>query len=99
MINSLHELKIFYALNQLDITIKLTYTWCQEDGTNNFICLRRSFIVENFGSGRLYEGMFFFSLRKRVICSLTVYSHLKKNLPAGFLFIHGTSGQLIIIQP
>ena len=81
MINSLPELKSFYALNQLDIAIKPTYTWCQEDGASNFICLMESFIMEKFGRGRLYEGMLFFSLRGRVICSLTVYSDLKENLP------------------
>ena len=81
MINSLHELKSCYALKQLDIAIKPTYTWCQEDGASNFIRLKGSFIMENFGRGRLYERMLFFSPRGRVICSLTVYSHLKESLP------------------
>ena len=38
--------------------------------------------MDNLGRGRLYEGMLLGegSHRGRVICGLTVYSHLKENL-------------------
>ena len=60
MINSLHELKSCYALNQLDIAIKRNThgILLQEDKASIFFCRKGSFIMENLGEEGYMRGCY-----------------------------------------
>ena len=58
MINSLHELKSYYALNLSDIAIKPTYAWLLPKKMKRINLSQVGFIMESLGRGkRLYGKM------------------------------------------